>query len=223
MTMRKLLRLFLITACLFCPIGVLEAGPVVDISDRATFSWTWAEDLTLGYSFRVDGSLTFNALAVFDVISATPGSAGHTNAVGLTQDHQVGVWDASGTLLASTIVVPGGPTTPSVNTYGTWVYKVLDAPVTLPGGTYTIGAFYDGVSDPVMVQQSALTVSGVTYLNGNFLYDSAFGRPTGTYSPNEQQYFGPTMLSVPDGGTTLILLGSALAGLAMARRRMFRG
>jgi VPDSG-CTERM motif len=221
--MRTLTRLSLITACLLCPVGVLEAGPVVDISNDPMYSWTWGQDLTLGYSFSVDGSLTFNALAVFDVISATPGSAGHTNAPGLTQDHRVGVWDASGNLLASTTVVPGDPTTSSANTYGTWVYKVLASPVTLQSGTYTIGAFYAGASDPVMVQQSTLTVSGVTYINGRYLYSSTFACPTGTYSPNEQQYFGPTMLSVPDGGTTLILLGSALAGLTMARRRMFRG
>ncbi len=44
--MRKLLRLSLITACLLCPVGVLEAGPIVNGSFEspglAAGTWTTA-------------------------------------------------------------------------------------------------------------------------------------------------------------------------------------
>lgn len=200
------------------------AGPVVDISNDPTYSWTWKDDLTLGYRFSVSSALTINALAVFDVTSATVGpGTPHTNATGLNQSHQVAIWDAAGNQLVSTTVLTSDPTTGSANTYGRWVYRLLVAPVTLSAGTYTIGAYYAGNSDPVMVQQSTLAVPGVSYLEGRYVYSSTFQKPTGTYDPNEEQYFGPTMLTVPDGGTTLMLLGGALAGLALVRRRGLRG
>ena len=195
---------------------------VVDISNDPDVSWTWAEDLNLGYSFKVTGSLTFNALAVFDVVSANVGAGtSHINADGLNASHQVGVWDADGNLLVSAIVDPTDPTLASQNTYGKWVYQTI-APTTLTAGTYIVGAFFKGNSDPVMVQQTAVNnVAGVTYDLGRYYYFGSFARPSPTdnWPPNEQQYFGATLLSVPDGGTTLSLLGGALVGLAMIRRR----
>jgi len=214
---------------LACLIGLGSAStvkaatiPIIDNTADPTYSWTWAEDLTLGYEFVVTGPVTFNALAVFDVVSATP-NTGHTNAAGLTSSHQVGVWDtASGALIVSTTVDPTDPTAPSANTYGQWVYQTI-APTTLQAGSYTIGAFYTGglaSSDPVMVQQTATISNGpAAYVVGHYVYSSTFQQPTGVYLDNEKQYFGPTLLSVPDGGMTLTLLGGAMIGLAALRRR----
>ncbi len=216
---------------LLAVLGLLVAAPaakagtivLVDIADDLTNSYTWNTPYTLGYSFTVESSLTFNALAVFDVVSATPSplSTVHVNASGLNASHEVGVWNAAGTLLASATVDNTDPFTASNNTYGNWVYQTLAAPVTLTGGTYWIGALYLANSDPVMVRQSSvITAPGVTYLNGNYANGNALTKPTGTYPANDEQYFGPTMLSVPDGGMTLSLLGGALAGLAVLRRRL---
>jgi hypothetical protein len=154
------------------------------------------------------------------VISANPATA-HTNASGLNSSHQVGVWDSIGNLLVSTTVFPTDPRTASVNTYGEWVYRLV-APTTLTAGDYTIGAFYPGgiaTSDPKMVQQLVIENGFAGYVSGRYVYSNVFQRPTGEYAPNEQQYFGPTMLSVPDGGMTLTLLGGALMGLGALRRK----
>ena len=205
-----------------------NAYPIIDISNDPAYSWTWAEDLTLGYAFTipVGSSVTFNALAVFDVISATPSPTSntvHTNAAGLLSSHQVGVWDSLGNLLVSTTVNPADPTAPSANTYGNWVYHGI-TPTTLTAGSYTIGAYYPGSianHDPVMVQQTVIQNAAAVYVDGRYVYSSTFQQPTGTYPPNEQQYFGPTMLSVavPDGGLTLTLLGGAMMGLVALRRK----
>src|SRR5262245_3244578 len=106
-----------------------SAIPLVDIANDPTYSWTWAEDLTLGYSFSVASSTTFNALGVFNVISASPATS-HTNTAALNASHQVGVWNSSGTLIATATVDPTDPTTTSQNTYGQWVYQTI-APITL--------------------------------------------------------------------------------------------
>ena len=223
MTRKTTLR-SLVLACLigFGAASTADAGtiPIVDIGNDADFSWTWAEDLTLGYEFTVEGTLTFNALAVFDVISANP-ATGHTNDLGLNSSHEVGVWDSLGNLIVSTTVDPTDPTAPSANTYGQWVYQQI-APVTLLAGTYTIGAYYQGSladSDPVMVQQTSISNGSATYVGGRYVYSSDFQEPTFNYPPNEEQYFGPTLMSVPDGGMTLTLLGGAMIGLAALRRR----
>jgi hypothetical protein len=211
-------------ACLMALGTASTAGaatiPIIDIGNDADYSWTWAEDLTLGYEFTVTSSVTFNALAVFDVVSANPATA-HTNLSGLNSSHEVGVWDSLGNLVVSTTVDPTDPTAPSANTYGHWVYQLI-TPTTLTAGNYTIGAFYGGSienSDPVMVQQTAIENGAAVYVGGRYVYSSVFQQPTGNYAPNEEQYFGPTMLSVPDGGMTLTLLGGAMMGLVALRRR----
>src|SRR4029079_18676189 len=100
-----------ILACLFV-LGIAataNAGaiPLVDIGNDPNYSWTWNEDLTLGYNFTVGAgnTVTFNALGVFDVVSANVGpGTPHVNAAGLNASHQVGVWNSAGTLLTSTTV-----------------------------------------------------------------------------------------------------------------------
>lgn len=219
--MKSKLSLFLAAACLLTAPSFSPAAPIIDIDNDANYSWTWPSDLTLGYQFQVGDPLTFNALAVFDVVSAIRGSAStpHANTPGLNASHQVGVWDSQGNLLVSAIVDPSDPTAASANTYGQWVYQEI-APTTLTAGLYTIGAFYAANSDPVMVQQTAIDLNGAAYVQGRYVYSSTFQRPTGAYSPNEEQYFGPTLMSVPDGGLTISLLGFAMFGLDALRRRI---
>jgi hypothetical protein len=132
--------------------------------------------------------------------------------------HEVGLWDSAGNLLVSAVVDNSDPTTSSANTYGRWVYQTVPA-MTLSAGRYTIGALYLAGSDPVMIQQTAINSLGVTYVAGQYANGATLTRPTGTYPLHEQQYFGPTLLQVPDSGLTAGLLGLALVGLDGFRRR----
>lgn len=222
-----IMKRILITAVACFSFGLVmpraNATAIIDITDTALYSYTWTTHYTLGYSFTVGNTpLTFNALGVFDVISATPSplSAGHANAAGLSSSHEVGVWDSVGNLIASATVNPGDPTIASANSYGNWVYQTI-TPTTLTAGTYTIGALFLAGSDPVMILQTAINnAAGVAYVQGYYAGGNVLTLPTGTYPRNEQQYFGPTLLSVPDGGMTLALLGFALVGLDGVRRRI---
>ena len=82
----------LVLACLFV-LGIAataNAGaiPLVDIGNDPNYSWTWDQNWMLGYDFTVGaGGVTFNALGVFDTVSAnrdvTSTSTVHTNAPGL--------------------------------------------------------------------------------------------------------------------------------------------
>lgn len=210
--------------------GLMLASPsaraiaIIDITDDAVGSGVWGLDYTSGYEFEVGpGSLTFNALGLFDVQTATP-ILGPSNTVGLDFSHVVGVWDATGFLVTSATVDPGDPTEASSNTYGNWVYQSI-APVTLGAGTYRIGALFlgaQGQDEPRMVQQTAISNDpNVTYLRGMYTAGSTLSAPTLTFTRNDDQYFGPTMLSisVPDGGSLAVLALFSCAGLLGLKRR----
>jgi hypothetical protein len=96
---------------------------------------------------------------------------------------------------SATGAVSGTGTTINLNTLGTFTY---------------LFAKYDGQNDNSMVWN----ISGLT----GILTIPAFG-PLG-YGLSGWILFGPTGGQVPDGGTTVMLLGAALGALGMARRFM---
>lgn len=216
----KTLKIIAAAIVMFGLASGAQAIVVFDIQDDPNYSGVWNISYTSGYEFEVANSLTFNALGLFDVHSATP-LFGNANSPGLLYSHEVGVWDSAGTLVASATVDPGDPTTSSVNTYGNWVYQSI-AQTTLGAGTYRVGALYLGNQDDArMVQQTVINnVGGVTYTRGMYSAGSSLTAPATAYPAGEHQYFGPTLLSVPDGGITLILLGFGIAGLAIVRRKL---
>jgi len=85
---------------------------------------------TIGFRFEVTAPLEVAMLGVWNEDT----NAGGT---GLTSPHQVGIWDASQTLITSVTV---DPTTGTV--IGAWIYAAV-TPVTLtPGQVYTAGVLY---------------------------------------------------------------------------------
>ena len=113
--------------------------------------------LTAGWTFTLSAPTTVGGLAFW-----TPGTS-------VVQSHQVGLWDGSGALLASTTISGSGTTSdPSTGLGGRWLENPI-APLTLTTGqTYTLGAFFaQGSSDaPVLIASTVTTIPGVTYVGG---------------------------------------------------------
>jgi hypothetical protein len=228
---------FIAGSSLLLAAPMAKAVPVIDIGSDASSSYTWSTDWTLGYRFSVANTpFTFNALGIFDVVSATPdqtGSTPHVNGLGLNSSHEVGVWDSSGILVASATVATSDPTTASASSYGQWVYHTLGSSVTLNPGRYTIGALFLANSDPVMMFQSSVINNlspNVAYGEDMYSAGSTLAEPTANYLPGEAAYFGPTLLQVsdnnggrvPDCGATSVLLGMGLLSLGVFRRSMVK-
>src|SRR5437660_1734543 len=92
----------------------------------------------IGWQFSVNAPITIDALGLFDV-----------NPAGLAENHQVGIWDNSGTLLAQTTVTNGSTLVASASNAGDWLFADI-APIVLLPGTYVTGAFFATSADSVM-------------------------------------------------------------------------
>jgi hypothetical protein len=171
---------------------------------------------TLGWSFTVTNPNGINVtdLAVFDQGGAL-----------LLESHQVGIWDAAGNLLDQAVVDNTG--TVQVDQGGAQTWRDVSAPVHLGPGTYTIGATWNSLLDP-MIFPGTLAGEGLANLNGpgvvlvqNAFIAGGFADPTNT-TGDTMSYFGPnfeyTANTVPEPGT-LVMFGSGIIGLAGVLRR----
>jgi hypothetical protein len=137
---------------------------------------------------------------------------------GLNTSHAVTIWTSTGTQLAQT-TIPAGTSGTLIDGFR---YTSI-APCTLAAGTYTIGGFYGAFSNDFSLFSASITgVSGVSYGGSRSAFGFMF--PTGDILPEPNGYFGPnfqfTTAGVPDGGSTVSLLGFALLGLAALRRKL---
>ena len=161
----------------------------------------------IGWQFSVGSAITINGLGVFDV-----------NPAGLSESHQVGIWDNSGNLLASATVTNGSTLVSSASTAGDWLFANIN-PLLLGPGMYVTSAFYGTSADSVMANATITTVPQITLLASRASTEGAFAE-AGTYGLVEPGVFGanirvasPTVVPEP---ATLLLVGS---GLTWAMRR----
>lgn len=169
----------------------------------------YSAGFTLGWEFQTSDNITIDGLGVYDATG-----------LGLTSAHDVGLWDASGNLLASATVA-AGTADPSVAGFR----YVSTAPVALSQGQYYIGASYQDVSDalifPGVSGSSFTTAAPVAYLQSTYEVGSSLVDPTnGNGSPG---YFGPNFTMVPEPSQWALMmvgvfgLGAVLRG---ARRKL---
>jgi hypothetical protein len=138
---------------------------------------------TFGSSFTTKTACAVTHLGVYD-----------HNQNGLNGNMQVGLWNASGVLLASTTVLRND------SLYRNCRYHPLATPLPLAANTrYYIGAYY-AVSDvygytPLsFASDSRITFSGYAYRTGSFSFpNEAQGTPTGQVG-----YFGANLLLEAD-------------------------
>jgi hypothetical protein len=161
---------------------------------------------SLGFEF-ITGSniLTVNALAFFDL-----------NSSGLAFDHEVGIYDAFGDLLVSTIVLTTDPIVDSFN------YDTLLTPYDLqPNTTYIIAAETGpDSSDFFTWSPNGSFDPGITFVTDLFSASTSLTFPTttdtntGLFGPNFEFTTGGESVPEPSAG---ILVGTALLILAFFR------
>jgi hypothetical protein len=148
---------------------------------------------------------------------------------GFLGPHDIGLWDAGGTLLASTTVTSASAGTISASGLGVWRFEAI-ASVALAPGIYTLGAFTGlgpGIGDPGRILQPTASAPGTALSPfGVFDFGGALARPTspsgpaGIYGPN--LVFG-TPAAVPEASSVLLwLAGGAPVGLVAVRKRRAR-
>ena len=207
--MKLSLRMILLVG-LLASASLLSAGTLgVATSNDNVFvnTGTW----TLGYSFLVNSAITVTGLGVFD-----------DNSDGLNVSHDVGLWDASGNLLASTTVAAG--TVAPLN--GFYRMASISGVSLTAGNIYYVGSV-NGIDNDGWLQDPSSLVAApeITYLSrqyefsgGGLVFPDLVGSgSTGYFGGNFE--FGTS--TVPEPGS-LLMLGSGVLAVAGAFRRKFR-
>jgi hypothetical protein len=199
--------LLVVATLVLAGASAAQAAPIFSISN-ATGQTLGNPPFTLGFEFTASSAFTATDLGLFDA-----------DGNGLAESHLVGLWNAGGTLLATT-VVPGGVAGTLVNGFR----YVAIAPVLLTPGTYRVGALYLSGVEPLIFPGAATgfaTIAGITFAASRFVDGGVLADPTVSAS-NEPSYFGPNVnvvAAVPEP-FTLMLVGSGLATAIVRRRRV---
>lgn len=172
---------------------------------------------TGGFVFSISSPIDISSLGFYD-----------EGGDGLAVSHDVGLWDTTGTLLASA-TVDAGATDPLI---GKFRYKSIPT-LTLAAGDYVLGSLITA-DDPERVYTPGVstgltTASEVTLdpLASRFTYAPTLTFPTST-TGLYTLYAGPNFLigaaappgAVPEPGALALLIGSGLSGgLLLSRRR----
>lgn len=201
----------LLAAGTVVPLADAQAAPAMSFTSSAFNSTSITS--TRGYSFDVvaPGGVWVTGLSFFD-----------EGGDGLAQSHDVGLWSANGSLLAS-ITIPAGTSAPlDVN----GLFRIGDiADIFLPTGTgYVVGATFL-VNSPDRQAQNftglsmdpAIAYTGSRFINNNVpsLTFPASGNPINGYPGGS---FELSSVSTPEP-TSLALLATGFLGMVYRRRR----
>ena len=184
-----------ITPAFQAPVG----GP--NITDFAP-----NDPVNLGMVFTPNANITVNALGFFD-------------GPGVTAGESVGIYDASGNLLAQTTVSLSDTLTDS------YLWHSI-TPIVLDSGLqYTVDAFTG--NNPWAWNSVPIVNPLINYTGQTYDYTTAgLTFPQSTSGHAADAYYGPSFsivsrtASVPDGGLTALLLGTSFAGLSCIRRKL---
>lgn len=185
------------------PLAQASAAALVSFTDAVVWPNNDNQDHSLGWQFTVSGSTLVTALGYNDY--------------GFNSPHQVGLYDAGGTLLGS-VTVTGASALDSG-----YRYETLGSALNLGAGTYYIVGTTLGPNDGWIYEGSSIvTAPGVAY-TGSY-YTSGTGGTLafpGNSAPDREYLlvnFTNELGVVPEPETWALLI-VAFAGLAAARNR----
>ena len=213
--MRKILLVVLVCGLVAAFAPSLQAEPFGQSFTGASVGSVLGNGpFTLGWSFDVTSAITVTGLAVYN-----------DNGVGISQNHDVGIWDAAGNLIVSATVLPADPCL--VDDLGIQTWCLVGVSARLAAGTYTIGAVWNPGIDSLifpgtLAGEGIANVNGpgVTLIQNQYIGAGTLTDPTFT-TGDTMSYFGPNFTygpAVPEPGT-LIMLGTGVLGLAGVLRR----
>jgi len=194
-------------------LGQAKADPAMEFTGSVN-DFT-SGTFSLGWSFSTNTAVTVTALGFFDDSTLNPPGPG------LSQPHDVGIYDSSGNLLVSTTVLQTDPL------IGHFRYDTI-TPYILPAGlTFTIAA--ETGNDNYTWDTTGFTVdASINFVQDEFVLSSSLAFPTESAGITGDQggaWFGPDFTigasAVPEPGSlTLAGLGVAgMIGYAWRRRR----
>jgi hypothetical protein len=154
--------------------------PAVDIGSATTTVASGGSDAVRGYSFDLVESVRVTHLGWFDRLQD-----------GLTNAHEVGLWDGSGALVVSA-TVPAGTAAPLVDGFR----YVAISPVVLDAGeTYVVaGTDPAPTADPFRFQGSGVAYDpAIGFVQSLWVSSSSLTLPVNSNPSNDEGYFGPNL------------------------------
>ena len=196
----------LVVPFLFFPSQAQAIVGLQSITGGTLFPSFNSTNMTIGWSFTANNNLSVSSLGLFDETTGTP----------LSQNHQVGLWTSTGTLLSSVTVRTNSALT------GSFRYESI-TPVSLTSGsTYFLGSTVSSPFDDRYLSgaTSITTAPQITFGNtlrnasaGGFSFPSTTGPGNGRFGPNFQfDVLVPP--SVPEPDSTLGFLAIGIFGIA---------
>ena len=204
--MKKLLAaLSLATLFAVAPATAAVITPAVEYTSTNTL--TEGAPYTLGYSFTLSSAVTVNALGYWND--------------GLGNNHAVGIWDSSNTLVATTTVLGTDPVV------GHFLWGSI-ADTLLAAGQYTIGAEFLANNGSTTFPSGATgltTISEYSWITDEQIFGAGLNLPTtttnGGYGANGillANFSVTATTSVPEP-ISITLFGAGLVGVGALRRR----
>jgi len=206
------LHVAVLTALLYAVApGAAEATLLLEPTSDTGTGVFYTGGVTLGYQFTITTTENVAALGLWDHSSD-----------GLNGPHEVGLWNNSGTLLASTTVSNASVVVPSTFNEGRWMFEDITA-ISIGPGTYYLGMQQPSSAQDLYVAGTvAVNVAGASKGNGSvgglnsnaLVFPNIFQASDAYFGPN----FSTTSVAAPEPTSALLLLGSG-AVLLLRRRR----